>query len=287
MLTALKKKIPFPIKFKIKQAIHRIRMLSWKYRHSPAFIIIGGQKCGTTSLYNYLAQHPQILPCARKEIHYFDNGLQRSQKHFEKGEAWYRAHFPLRITSPKNAITFEASPMYCFNPDVAKRIYEFDPRIKIIFCIRNPRDRAISHYYHEIRHGRESLPMLKAFEKEEARISDALAKKDYQCPAFTNFTYKSRGLYFEQLERFLKYFNSNQIHLMSSEELFSAPDETLKEIYRFLEVDDNFNVPNLKPVNVSPLKKEVDEKVSEHLIQHFELPNNKFFELAGKNYDWQ
>jgi len=286
MLTRLKKKIPYPLKSKAKLVIHQGRMLNWKSRLTPDFIIIGGQKCGTSSLYNYLAQHPQILPASKKEIHYFDNGLDSHQKNFERGESWYRAHFPLKNSGRESCLTFEASPTYCVNPLVAKRIQEFNPKIKIIFCIRDPKARAISHYYHEVMNGREVQPILKALKLEESRIENAVNSGKYEDRAFTSFSYKTRGLYADQMQRYLDCFDSSQVHLMSAEDLFSNPERTLKQAYHFLSIDSEFRDLDLKPVNVSPLKKEVDLDVIRYLDNFFEEPNQRLFELLDRRFDW-
>ena len=281
---AIKRKIPYTVKVKCKELLHLLRIASWKKRYSPGFIIIGGQKCGTSSLYNYLAQHPQLIASFKKEIHYFDNGLEPCQQNYAKGERWYRAFFP--IITNRNAIAFEASPMYCFNPETAQRIYQFNPDIKIIFCIRNPKARAISHYYHEVKNKREKLPLLEAMETEDVRLQNALQKRDYHDPCFKNFSYKSRGLYAEQLKRFLKYFPENQIHIVCAEELFAEPQQALEAIYRFVGVDDTFRSTNLRPVNVSPIKKEVDAATSKHLDDFFQQPNIEFFDLIGRSFNW-
>src|SRR5690242_8679107 len=103
----------------------------------PHFLIIGAQRCGTTSLFEYLANHPEIVPPSVKKIHFFDS-------EYEKGEAWYRARFPVL---ENGFITGEATPYYLFHPRVPKRVRNWNPNVKLIVLLRNPVDRAYSHFY--------------------------------------------------------------------------------------------------------------------------------------------
>ena len=111
------------------------RMITAIQRSFPDFIIIGAQMCGTTSLYDYLAKHPNVLLSYVKEIHFFDHS-------YNKGLLWYRSFFPLRIIKGKR-MTGEASPYYIFHSHSAKRIAKTLPSVKLIVMLRNPVDRSI------------------------------------------------------------------------------------------------------------------------------------------------
>ena len=136
----------------------------------PDFIIIGAHRCGSTSLYKYLVKHPAIAPAVRKEIHFFD-------RNFRKGVAWYQAQFPslsfgVRQILKRHFVTGEATPYYMFHPHVPRRIFEAAPQAKIIAVLRNPIDRALSHYHHVVALGREPLPCFEdAIEQEEERVT--------------------------------------------------------------------------------------------------------------------
>jgi len=106
----------------------------------PSFLIIGTQKGGTTSLFHYLQKHPNVLSPEKKEIQYFSWNYRR-------GLLWYRSFFPKK---KNNKIAGEASPDYLFHPYAAKRAYEYNPNFKIIVLLREPIDRALSQYHHEI-----------------------------------------------------------------------------------------------------------------------------------------
>ena len=148
----------------------------------PDFLIIGAQKSGTSSLYRYLAQHPQVRESVLKEVHYFDGGLEAGIDTYALGEHWYRAHFPRRAAMAPGSRTFEASPLYLLHPLAAERIAALMPQVKLVAILRNPTDRALSHYFHNVRNNalrafKEDLPPGPAMDAEEARLADVLAAR--------------------------------------------------------------------------------------------------------------
>ncbi len=200
-----------------------LRRLVWEYRQAtwrtgslPDFIIIGAQKSGTTSLYSYLSQHPQLLPSIHKAVHFFDGGLDESADNFEKGEAWYRAHFQLRMHAHER--TFEASPLYIFNPLAPKRIYDLVPEAKIIAVLRNPTERAISQYFHEKGgKNRDPLSIREALREEETRLKAAVRAKDYKQQFYTSLLQEPWPCYKVQLERYLNYSLGSHSRVSASE----------------------------------------------------------------------
>lgn len=222
-------------------------------RSYPDFLIIGVQKGGTTSLYQYLLEHPHIAPAATKEVHFFD--LQ-----FDLGEDWYRSQFPSLISrpipsptaapqqpdlpseipdsSPSNPITGEASPYYCFHPLVPQRVANFCPETKLIILLRDPVARALSHYYHERRWGFEDLALATAIDQEAARLageSDRFAAEPfYQSYAYQHYSYLARGRYVEQLQAWRSHFPAQQLLVLSSENLYAQPAKTLARVTEFL-----------------------------------------------------
>ncbi|WP_287523664.1 sulfotransferase domain-containing protein [Okeania sp. SIO2C2] len=129
-------------------------------------MIIGAQKCGTNSLYNYLVQHPLIAASLQHEIHYFD-------LNFDKDLQWYQSQFP---ELEPGIITGESSPYYLFHPLVPQRIFDIYPQIKLIILLRNPAERAISHYDHEVRLGTEKLTLKEAIAAEQNRLKGEVEK---------------------------------------------------------------------------------------------------------------
>ena len=119
-MPSLKQMIPSRVKKPISRLRHRLtrpyRQATWRSRALPDFIIIGAMKSGTSSLFAYLGQHPQLFPSSKKEVHFFDGGASADVDNYVKEQAWYRAHFPLRKHMSTDSKTFEASPLYIFNP---------------------------------------------------------------------------------------------------------------------------------------------------------------------------
>ncbi len=274
------------VKSNIRRIILKCRQATWSNRCLPDFIIIGSQKAGTTSLYAYLSQHPQLVPSYKKEVHFFDGGLKPSVDTFMKGKPWYLAHFPLRKNINNSQQVFEASPLYIFNPLAPQRIANLVPNIKIIALLRNPTERAISHYFHEKRMGRELLAISAALKKEESRLKPVIEAKDYKSEIFIHYSYKSRGLYKKQLERYFKLFSEDQILVIDSEEFFDKPDTCLKRVFEFVEVDSEFKVPDITPKNVANNKSGVASYVYDDLDSFFMPHNQKLYEMLGVNYGW-
>lgn len=134
--------------FKIQILIF-LRVLTSFLRKYPDFIIIGVQKGGTTSLYKYLELHSLICPSLTKEVHFFND------RYNKKPLIWYKAFMPISLS--KKQKVYEATPSYIFHPEVADRIYKRFPKIKILIILRNPIERAYSHYQMNIRGGRTSV----------------------------------------------------------------------------------------------------------------------------------
>ena len=280
-------KLPKRIKTIAHESIWRYRQATSRLRAFPHFILIGAQKSGTTSLFYYLSQHSQVLRSFAKEVHYFDGGLNSRVDTYQRGQEWYRAHFPFRSMLDDHRITGEATPLYIFNPLVPARIAELLPDVKLIAVLRNPTERAISHYFHEQRKGREPLSIGEAFRAEEERVRPALQRGDYKDPTLIRCSYQSRGYYHAQLERYFKYFARDQMLILSSEELFREPENTFWRVCEFLGIDGRIERIDFKPLNVATNKTDVSAEIYEYLDAHFSSPNQALFELIGRKFDWQ
>lgn len=204
----------------------------------PNFIVPGAQKSGTTALRIYLAQHPDIY-VASKEIHFFDD-----DRNFSNGREWYEKFF--ENWNGEKAIG-EKTPEYLYDEKVPERIYKVLPNVKLIFVLRNPVDRAYSHYWHNIRSGLETLGFEKAIEKEEERIKDPKLKKIY--------SYKDRGKYVLQIKRYEKFFPKSNMLFLLAEDLKYDRENTLQKILKFLDVEYDFEFKDLKEKHVGGIPK--------------------------------
>ncbi len=246
----------------------------------PNFIIIGAQKGGTTSLYVYLTQHPQIAPAAQKEIHYFD--LQ-----FDRGADWYYSQFP----TPEergNKLTGEASPYYIFHPRVPQRIYDLCPEVKLIILLRNPADRAISQYHHYIKIEYESLSLEEAIAREPERlkgeIEKLLANPTYYSYEHQHHSYLSRGIYADQLPAWLKLFPKDQILILKSEDLYANPSGTFNTVLEFLNLPPH-QLENYEKYNATEYPP-VSEALYQQLKDYFRSHNQRLAELLDRDFGW-
>lgn len=263
------------------------RMVTSSYRGLPDFIIIGAQKGGTTSLFDYLSQHPCLIPSSVKEVHYFDGGLTPGLDKYARGLKWYRSHFPLQDKLSCSNLTYEASPLYAFHPVVPGRIAKILPDIKLIFLLRDPVERAISHYFHEQRKGREKLPIIDAMLAEEERLQYVEQHSDYNSMGFLHFSYKSRGIYHEQIGRYWNHFSKEQLLVLESEQLFSDPMPTVAKVLDFIGVSRQHLAKwKWNPKNVGNNRTKVDGEVYGYLQNFFAPHNEILFDLIGENYGW-
>jgi hypothetical protein len=216
------------------------RRLSAPLRVLPDFVIVGAQKAGTTSLYAYLTAQPDVLPAAAKEVHFFDTC------DWERGAGAYRAYFPMRARMRLHAwlrrrpsLTGEASPYYLYHPLAAERLAATVPRVKVIILLRDPVERALSHHGHEVRAGREHLPLREALEAEPHRLRGreaALRAGAPQCRHRDHqvFSYQDRSRYSRQVARYLELFPPEQVLVLKSELLFGDDGAVKRRVAEFL-----------------------------------------------------
>ena len=192
------------------------RRPSSSLRRLPDILIIGAQRCGTSSLYKYLGQHPAVIPSIRKEVEYFST-------RYTEGLAWYKSHFPLRRPSSMGqSLTFEATPdVSCSIPCLQKGLLRWFPTPAVIALFEDPVSRAYSQYQHNRRLGHEPLSFDAALDT-RTRIGGELEriKVDPVHPArmLRRHGYVERGKYDQQLERWLERFPPNNIHVVRSED---------------------------------------------------------------------
>lgn len=257
----------------------------------PDFLIIGSQKCGTSSLYRNLVRHPFVFPAVDKEIYFFNN----SYNYFQKGVDWYKSHFPsflykyyITHICKNDFLTGEATPGYIFHPHAPRRISELLPTVKIIILLRNPVDRAYSHYYHEVTRKRETASFEDAITMEEERLRGEFDRitndENYKSTKYVHYSYLLRGIYIDQLKRVYNYFHENQIIILKSEDFFREPQTTFQRVFQFLKLP-NWEPENFKKANVGSYPK-MNIATRNWLLNYFEPYNNKLYEYLGINFGW-
>ena len=259
------------------------RIATSMIRMMPSFLIIGAKKCGTTSLFQYLTEHPNIGAPTWKEISYFNI-------HYAKGILWYKSFFPVFLPGLKSQhlITGEATASYICNPEAPKRIAETLPQVKLIALLRNPVDRAYSHYHHTKRIGREDLSFEAALEQEEYRVRQIETKGHELGPNHHkayNYTYLSSGLYADQLKNWLSLFDKQQLLILKSEDFFSNPDIIFKQVLEFLKLPD-WTPKNYQKHNYNRYLQKMNSDTRKHLIKYFQPHNQKLYELLGVDLGW-
>ena len=266
------------------------RYISFFTRPSPDFLIIGANKCGTTTLDKYLRKHPDINCAYKKEVHFFDR-----PSNFNKGFFWYRSQFPIRrmaiytdLGKPQT-IAGEASPEYLFHPLVPQRVEKHLPSVKLIVMLRNPVDRAYSHYQMTCRNGNEKLSFSEAVSAETKRIGTILERmrteEDFHDIAYERYSYLSRGLYFEQLQNWMKFFPREQFLVIKSENFFNNPSDTLEKVLDFLGVA-QWAPKELRVSHSGKYKETMDVRLQAELNEFFAPHNQRLCELLEADFSW-
>ena len=268
-----------------KQALGSLRSLTHQQGSLPSFIIIGAQKGGTTSLYHYLTQHPSVAEALWKETHFFD-------LNYGRGVGWYRTHFPkisgVNGSPEKVTITGEASPYYLFHLHVPARVHTLLPDVRLIVLLRNPVERAYSHYHHEVSRGYETLSFEAAVAQEPQRLAgeEARMRRDPQYLSLPHqrYSYLARGLYLEQLERWLRYFPRERFLILQSEVFYRDSEASLRSVCEFLD---------LPPLKLRHYEKtyagnypKMNPDTREHLKAFFKPYNERLYEVLNTTFDW-
>lgn len=249
------------------------RAMTKRFRVFPDFLIIGTQKGGTYSVYNNLSQHPSVYVAYTKEIKYFD-------RNYFRGKNWYRANFPTVFSKfaskikENSFLTGEATHDYLLNNVVPKRVKRDLPHVKLIVTLRNPIDRAFSHYNMRIRSRDEDLSFEEAIKIHDIRIQKSWWHHD-------RFSYLKRGLYAKQLEHWFKFFPRKQFFIFDTGQINET--KFFDELCDFLEIK-RFKL-DIKKHNVKQYNK-MNPETREHLIEYFKPHNKELYELLGKQFDW-
>lgn len=247
-------------------------------RRPPEFLVIGAQRAGTSSMFRYLGQHPQVRRPLRKEIDYFS-------ANYGHPPSWYAAHFPVRAA----ARSFDCTPQYFVHPLAAERCHALLPDAKLVVMVRDPVTRLVSQYSHMRGLGFEHLGLREALEAEEERSAPDLRAIDedpgWNPRLFFRFGYLARSRYAEQIQRWLSVYPPSSLHVFDFDEFVTSPGSEWARLMHFLELDPwapeefrNWSRPMVKP----PADPELVQEIRAGLDEDIE----RFRELAGRPLSW-
>lgn len=265
--------------------------LQWRatgHQRLPSFFILGAAKCGTTSLHGYFGQHPEICVSEPKEPHYFE-------AEFERGPSYYfNRYFSHWSSEP---IVGEARHRNLYLPYVPELIYRYNPSARLIVCVRNPAERAISHWWHWFSRNEEPLPLRQSIQQDWERIQSGAphhtsfseyAQSLYPNPRGFVRTYLDSGCYHEQILRYLSLFPKEQLRVILFEDFARDPAGVMTGLFEFVGADPSYALRcDYTPLNRSEggMLAHADRDILAWLVQHFRPHNELLSQLIGRNLD--
>jgi Sulfotransferase domain len=258
-------------------------------RVQPDFLVVGTMRGGTTTLYHYLARHPHVAGAVLdKELHYFD-------LHYDCGPTWYRSRFPIAFGLDRAARKIgarpkvgEASPYYLFHPLVPERVAVDLPGARAVAMLRDPVERAWSHYRHMVDLGYESLSFQDAIEREPERLAGLeerlrsephLISKEHQ-----HHSYVARGEYSAQIRRWWEHIDRDRLFIIRSEDFYRDPRSEFRKLEAFLEIP-SWEPKTWRTYNAAT-STDMPTAVRERLRDHFRPWNRELAELLGRDFGW-
>lgn len=269
-------------------------MASAPMRPVPDFLIVGTKRGGTTSMFSYLMRHPGVLglfPQSRgkKSTDYFFKETRR-------GDSWYRSHFHTSVYRSRLAkrlgyepVGGEASPYYLWDPRIAARVHAVAPGVKSIVLLRDPVERAWSHYQERTENGVEPLSFEAALAAEPARTDGELdlmlADPEYYSEAHDWYAYRQRGVYLPQLRHWVSVFGSDRVLVLRSEDMYADVQSVYDTTCEFLGLP-RHRLPNKAPVNASRVKSSVPEPCRSELARFYAPHNRELEAFLGRSMSW-
>lgn len=250
---------------------------------NPDFIIIGAMKAGTTALFNHLCEQQIVSRPTRREIHYFD-------LNYSRGHEWYRRHFPPRYAPGSSGVlTGESSPYYILHPHVPARVAATLPAVRLIALLRNPVDRAYSHWAMLARRGMERSSFEDALAREEKTLPQerrrVLADPTHDSWPYRWFSYLARGHYLQQLQTWHARVPRVQMLVVISERLFAEPSSVLPEVTDFLGLP-NAGSDTFAAANTGGYHDKMTPSTRDRLVRYFREPNRRLAEYLEIDLDW-
>lgn len=257
-------------------------------RLEPSVIVVGAQRCGTTTLYRVLSEHPDIVrPTFSKGIFYFDIN-------YAKGPRWYRGHFPIaavarrRVAGPE-PVAFESSGYYSFHPLAAERIGRDLPGVRLVLMVRDPVERAYSAYKHEFARGFETETFERALDLEaerlEGEVERMVADPGYESFDHRHHAYVTRGQYAEQVERLQAAVGADQVYVMDADDFFADPVPQVAALFEWLGLTP-WTPEGVEQWNARP-GDGLTPELRARLREHYEPHDARLAELTGRTPSWR
>ena len=254
----------------------------------PSFFVLGAAKSGTTSLHVYLDQHHEIFMSKPKEPFFFEAEYERgAQFYYNKYFGGWKGQRAVGESRHRNL----------YLPYVPARIFSYNPEARLIVLLRNPAERAVSHWWHWRSRDLEPLTAEAAFNSDMERIASGMAVvtpqeiADYAQELAKDArgqhrTYIDSGYYFDQLQRYLQYFRRDQLHVLLFEEFIRQPTESLRQVFQFLQVDEAVapwvDVPRFNQSNPG-MWDHISHRLWSELIDHYAPHNRRLEQLLGRS----
>jgi hypothetical protein len=252
----------------------------WGKSRGPDFIITGFLKCGTTSLYEYMIKHPNILQISQKELMFFN-----VEKNYTLGLDWYLSNFP-PIPESADYISGEASTLYCLNKLAGERVKKHFPNTKLIFILRNPVNRAISNYFFNQKQiGKNQKTLEEVIERETKKINKLIHQgKDIGTELSGSAGIISSGLYVYFIEKWLHLFPREQVLFLQTETLAKEPQLVMDTVFNFLNLPEHTISQSVQKNagSYSPIEEHLKQRMAEFYRPH----NQKLEEYLGMSFGW-
>ncbi len=273
----------------IRKATRAVGRVTAGVRMLPDLIVAGAQRCGTTTLYRLLVEHPAIVrPLFHKGIGYFDVG-------YDHPWSWYHGHFPVaavaaaRTARVGRPMTFDSSGYYMFHPLAADRIAKHLPDVKVVTLVRDPVERAFSAYKHELARGFETEDFETALALEPERLAGEVermqADPSYQSFHHRHHAYVGRGRYAEQIVRLRQALPPEQVMVIDANRFFAEPVEQFARLQEWLGLPVH-NPEKVEQANARP-SKPMPDSIRSMLLDTFESPDVELAGLLGTTPSWR
>ncbi len=276
-----------PLRTVARKGLRAYGMATAELRPSPEFLIIGTKRGGTTSMAAYLFSHPGVAPLfpkavARKGVRFFDDN-------WDRGERWYRSHFPTKMRRRGGLIAGESTAHYLFDPRATHRAAAVVPEAKIIVLLRDPVERAFSHHRERTRQGVETLSFEDALAAEPSRLEGELERM-LADPTYVSFerehhSYRSQGVYADLLPAWIELFGPDRVHVVISEEFYLDPAGAYAGVLAFLGLAE-YDLGLYQAHNFHPKTSRIAPATREELAVFYEAHNARLQAQLGRGLPW-